>query len=219
MGNNFEIKYSVKVKKIITGRLKQNCYLVSRNKLLIIIDPGSNATEIVNEINKHNLIPLAILNTHAHFDHIGAIDYLKNKYSIPFYLHSNDNRLLRSANLYQLVFKGDGSIIIPSVDIYFDDNNLNYNIGNIKFSFLHTPGHTNGSVCIKINNNLFTGDTLMKNVIGRSDLPGGNKNKLIDSLMKIKDLPNKLNIYPGHGKKSILGDEISTINNYIKINP
>jgi len=208
----------MKVNKIITGRLKQNCYLVSRNKLLIIIDPGNNATEIVNEINKHDLIPLAILNTHAHFDHIGAVDYLKNKYSIPFYLHSKDFRLLRSANLYQLVFKGDGKIKVPNVDFFFDDNDLNYNIGKIKFSFLHTPGHTNGSVCIKINNNLFTGDTLMKNVIGRSDLPGGNKNKLIDSLIKIKNLPNKLNIYPGHGKKSILVDEISTIKNYIKIN-
>jgi len=209
----------MRIKKIITGKLKQNCYLISKNKLLIIIDPGNNATEIVDEIDNNNLIPLAILNTHAHFDHIGAVDYIKNKYSIPFYLHSNDARLLRSANLYQLVFKGDGNIKVPSVDFFFDkNNNLNDSFGEIKFNFLHTPGHTNGSVCIMIKNNLFTGDTLMKNVIGRSDLPGGNKKRLIDSLIKIKDLPKNFIIYPGHGKKSILGNEISTINNYITIN-
>jgi len=209
----------MKLIKIITGRLKQNCYLVSKNNFLIIIDPGNNATNIVDEIDKNNLIPLAILNTHAHFDHIGAVDYLKNKYSIPFYLHSNDVRLLRSANLYQLVFKGDGKIKVPGVDFFFDDdNNQSDNFGEMKFSILHTPGHTNGGVCILIGDNLFTGDTLMKNVIGRSDLPGGNKNKLIDSLIIIKDLPHNLNIYPGHGNKSILGDEISTINNYISAN-
>jgi glyoxylase-like metal-dependent hydrolase (beta-lactamase superfamily II) len=209
----------MKIIKIITGKLKQNCYLLSNNKLLIIIDPGNDAKKIVNEINKNNLIPLAILNTHAHFDHIGAVDYLKNKYSIPFYLHSKDTRLLKSANLYQLVFKGDGKIKVPSVDFFFDDdNNQSDNFGEMKFSFLHTPGHTNGSGCIKINNNLFTGDTIMRNVIGRSDLPGGNKNKLIDSLIKIKDLPKNINIYPGHGKNSILSDEISTINKYITFN-
>ena len=209
----------MKIIKIVTGRLKQNCYLLCDNKMLIIIDPGNDAKKIVNEINKKNLIPLAILNTHAHFDHIGAVDYLKNEYSIPFYLHSKDFRLLRSANLYQLVFKGDGKIKVPSVDFFFDDDSSQIdNFGKMEFSYIHTPGHTDGSICIRINNNLFTGDTIMKNVIGRSDLPGGNKNKLIESLKKIKDLPKNINIYPGHGKKSILNDEISNIDNFITFN-
>jgi len=124
---------------------------------------------------------------------------LKKKLKIAFYLHSKDNRLLRSANLYRVIFEGEHEITVPVVDYFLDDFTKPLTFDGIKVKVIETPGHTKGSVCLQINNYLFTGDTIFEKDIGRVDLPGGNKTELTESLKKISKLPANLKLYPGHG--------------------
>jgi hydroxyacylglutathione hydrolase len=191
----------IKVLTFCNGNLRQNCYIVySSDNFAVLIDPGGGASEIINLIASNCLIPLAILNTHAHYDHIGAISELTIKYKIPFYLHGLDNALLRQANIYRYVFSGKKNIDIPSPthDLSLSEGSLS--IGSINIGILYTPGHTQGGVSFLIDNNLFSGDTLMLHGLGRSDFPGGNAKllaKSVDSLMK---LPGEILVWPGHGK-------------------
>ena len=92
----------------------------NQNKDALIIDPGSDEKSIANFINKKNLNVKIILNTHAHYDHIGSVAFFKDKYAIPFCLHSKDEKLLNSANLYLKIFEGNDSIKVPKVDYYYD---------------------------------------------------------------------------------------------------
>ena len=153
------------------------------------------------------IIIIAIINTHGHFDHVGAVDYFKKKYDVEFYLHSSDKKLLRAANLYMKIFQGDEPIKIPDIDQYIDTLDSPVEIEEFRIFFIESPGHTDGSVCIKIEDALFTGDTLLKNAIGRTDLPGGNDQRLKKSLDAIINLPSSIDIYPGHGKNTTIGNE------------
>ena len=194
------------IKTIKTGKWRENCYIVyDLSKSGFIIDPGDNYNEIIKYINNYNINVLAIVNTHAHYDHISAVSTLKDTLEVPFYLHSKDKRLLKSANLYRILFEGEQTITIPSIDHFLDECNESLIFNNIEVKVIETPGHTEGSVCFQIDNFLFTGDTLFEKDIGRVDLPGGNKEQLIESLKKISELPTSLKLYPGHGNSTILG--------------
>jgi hydroxyacylglutathione hydrolase len=207
----------MKIKCIVSGKWVENCYVVSINNSAVIIDPGGNAHEVIEYVTDNKLTVHAIINTHAHFDHIGAVDELAKLYQCPFYLHSGDQRLLRSANLYMTLFLGEKPVVIPKVDFLFDKIDSPLEFGELSVEILHTPGHTDGSVCFLINTNLFTGDTLMKGTIGRLDLPGGNKTKMIGSLRSLSQLPEELVIYPGHGEPGILGEEITNNESVINL--
>jgi len=205
------------VEKIINGKWKENCYVIQgKNKEGLIIDPGSEPEKIIKFILKMKLNVLAILNTHAHYDHIGAISAMKDKYSIPFYLHSRDSKLLKHANLYRMVFDADDPISIPEVDYYIDDLKTPLQIGDFSIQVLFSPGHTQGGVCFLIGNNLFSGDTLFKGAIGRVDLPGGDKTVLYNTLKNLSKLPLELMVYPGHGKKTTMLRELQTNNEFKK---
>ena len=158
----------------------------------------------------------AIINTHAHYDHIGSVKYLQNKLNILFYLHSLDEKTLKSANLLRIIFEGKLSIPIPQVNIYIDQLENTFFIGDIFVKVLHTPGHTPGSICLVIENYIFTGDTLMKGLFGRTDLPGGNMKHLLSSLEKLLNLPGHTVIYPGHGSKTLLKNECDNIKKYLR---
>ena len=182
----------------------------------MIIDPGGDEKNITNCILENNSNVCAIINTHAHYDHIGAVNYLKNKYSVPFYLHSKDEKLLQSANFYMKVFEGTNYIKIPEVDFFIDHMENLINIANFSIEILFTPGHTYGSVCLLIENCLFTGDTLFKGEIGRTDLPGGNEDILKKSLKTISMLPKYISIYAGHGAPSTIEEELKHNRNFIQ---
>mgnify|MGYP001291040971 CR=1 FL=1 len=206
------INKKIKVERVPTGPWKENCYLVyDEHQDTLLIDPGSEPLIIDEIIQAKNLKILAILNTHGHFDHIGAVDFFQKKYNAKFYLHSSDSKLLKSANLYMKIFQGDEPIKIPEVDEFIVNFDRVYQFKNFQVSFIETPGHTEGSLCIKIGNNLFSGDTLLKNAIGRTDLPGGNKELLIRSLSKLVKLPKDLILYPGHGKSTTIAEEKKNI--------
>lgn len=199
----------ININKVITGKWRENCYLVNdSNKTTLIIDPGNDFDKIQVLIETNGLIPGAIFNTHAHYDHIGAVKQLKKKYSIPFYLHSKEIKLLRAANFYLNLFEGDIKIQIPTVEYNFDKIDNPTHLEEIFVRIIFTPGHTEGGVCLLIENHLFSGDTLLKGKASRIDLPGGDKTALIDSLNQLSKLSGKIIVHPGHGDSMNLSDQV-----------
>lgn len=201
------------IKKIVVGELMTNCYLLGckQTKAIAIIDPGAESEKIIKEIDKANLKPKFIILTHGHGDHIGAINGLKKKYNIPVYIHENDKELLENSylNFSAFMFGKETSII---ADKKLKDNDTIV-LGNFKIKVLHTPGHTPGSIVLKCNNILFSGDTLFQNGIGRTDLPGGSYDKIINSIKtKIFSLTDDTIVYPGHGPETNVIEEKT--NNY-----
>lgn len=191
---------------VVNGAWKQNCYLViNKNNQLIIIDPGSDAEEIITQITSLDSKPIAVINTHAHYDHIGAVSELLEKYDIPFYLHKGDEKLLKQANLYKILFESKESVRIPSFDMDLSKESNEFLIGNFLIKIIHTPGHTPGSLCVLIGNNIFGGDTLMPNGPGRTDLPGGDKRDMELSMNNLRQLSDNFLVYPGHGRPFTLG--------------
>ena len=182
----------------------------------MIIDPGGAGSIIYNFIKDNNLNVQAILNTHSHYDHVGAIKELKDKFSIPLYLHSKDEKLLNSANLYSGLFDGIGPIKIPTVDYYFDLIDIQDYITNFTIKVISTPGHTEGGVSLLIEDCLFTGDTLFKGDIGRVDLPGGEELTLKNSLKIISKFPPQTKIYPGHGSESTIEKELKNNKRFVQ---
>ena len=181
------------------GPWRQNCYLVHHRRDGLIIDPGSDADRISDELDRIKVRPLAILNTHAHFDHIGAVAPLMAQYGIPFYLHSADAPLLRRANLYRLMFDGKTSIKVP--DTFEDLEGVEtLQIGPFNIQVLVTPGHTLGGVSFLFEDSVFTGDTLMTSGPGRHDLPGGDVELLRHSMTVYESLAEGKTAYAGHGK-------------------
>jgi hydroxyacylglutathione hydrolase len=197
----------VKVEQFITGPWKENCYVVSSSdRSCIVIDPGDDFPIINAYLNKENLTPLAVLNTHAHYDHLGAVSDIKERYNIEFYLHFADSKLLKAANFYRAFFLGEKQIRIPIAE-----HNLaltpTLQFGSLNIKIIHTPGHTPGGVCFEIENSVFSGDTLMSKDIGRTDLPGGDKAALLNSIsLLFQSFPKETMFYPGHGPALTLGE-------------
>ena len=201
-----------KVTRIKNGPFRQNCYvLASKNNEALIIDPGGDADRIFEIIETDGLQPLAIINTHGHFDHIGAVDAISKRYNIPFYLHEGDRRLVKSANIYRLLFKTDQPIVIPEVDIELKDEDAKLHIGPFDVGILVTPGHTPGGLCFLIENAIFTGDTLMHSGPGTTKLPGGDAKILARSIESLRELPPDLIVYGGHGHPKSLGEIWSAV--------
>ena len=192
---------------IPNGKWRQNCYLVSDDStgLALVIDPGSEAVTIRFKLSHYSLTPVAILNTHAHFDHIGAVADLIQYYKIPFYLNQADVNLMKQANLYKFLFDSKESIVIPEFSHELSNHDENLQLGGFVVSILSTPGHTKGSICLQIGANLFSGDTLLPDSLGRTDLPGGNKFELAKSVALLRNLPAETKVWPGHGQSFPLG--------------
>ena len=205
----------ISIEQFPNGKWKENCYIVSNEKKdALIIDPGGAEKNIINFIKDNYLNVSAILNTHAHYDHVGAISKLKKEFIIPLFLHSKDKKLLKTANLYAKLFEGTELIKIPTVEYYFDQIDTQTSITGFSIEVLFTPGHTWGSVCLLIGDCLFTGDTLLNGKIGRVDLPGGDEQTLNKSLKIISKLPHQTTIYPGHGTSSTIGRELKYNNSF-----
>lgn len=207
----------VNIEKISIGKLKENCYIVYKNNHCFIIDPGGDFDRIIDFIESKKLKVFAILNTHGHYDHIGAVKELKDKFKIPFYLCSKDKKLLKHANLYFIFSPNAKFIKIPKADYYFDEIVLPVKLADFSIEVLFTPGHTSGGVCFQIENYLFTGDTLLKGELAPIDKIEGDKYELIESLEKIAKLPPETIIHPGHSKSTILSDELKHNKEFIKM--
>ena len=201
---------SVEVTTFVNGRWKENCYIaVAGDRDAVVVDPGSQAEELIDLIDKHHWRVHGILNTHGHFDHIGAVVALQEHFQAPFFLHGSDERLMQRANLFRMVFEARDPVRIPKITRDLSILPQNFELGPFQIAWTSTPGHTEGSVCLQIENFLFSGDTLMKNAIGRTDLPGGNREQLLVSVRKLMSLPGETIVYGGHGPSTSIGTEFA----------
>ncbi len=200
-----------KVKQIVNGPWQQNCYLIGgKDDAALILDPGSDALLIEKSIEDAGFKPIAIINTHAHYDHIGAVAALMKRYAIPFYMHSSDADILKQANVYRRIFGCSIKVEVPEITHDLATLPAEIDIGPFRVSWLATPGHTPGSVTFTIDGDLFPGDTLFCDSIGRTDLPGGDRAVLALSLRRVTELPPHLMLRPGHGPAAVLGDIIAS---------
>jgi glyoxylase-like metal-dependent hydrolase (beta-lactamase superfamily II) len=198
--------------KIVGGPLQTNTYLLYEGEIGIIIDPGAYLNKIDNAIKRVgvNRIPY-IIATHGHFDHIFYANKLSKNFNAPLMIHELDVNLTRkysdfAENMYGEVFQPPENIKPLSSE---------YTIKlpwNVDLKIIHTPGHTMGSICIAIENLLFTGDTLFKDSIGRVDFDESSEGEMWKSLKKLIELNGNYIILPGHG-------EITTMKRELKENP
>lgn len=196
---------NLRIHTLVTGPFQENCFILwwEGQPGSILIDPGDNPDIIKAALSQFGLAPVAILNTHAHLDHINAVQSLKESYGIPFYLHREEKLVL---NGYEEACRLFGIMpgSKPEVDIWFDDNS-ELTLEDFTFQVIPTPGHTPGGVCFNIAGHLFSGDTLFKGSVGRTDLPGGNWSMLEKSLLKLMTLVSRDTIiHSGHGPETSL---------------
>jgi len=193
----------LKWRSIPLGPLQTNAYIIeNENKECIIIDPGSEGKRLVRNLEQKGLKPLAVLLTHAHFDHIGAVDDVREKWNCPAYIHVNEREWLTNSSLNGSKYFGlQEEVIIKEADQLIDEGG-ELTIGSFCFEVLETPGHSPGSVSYysKELAIVFSGDALFARSIGRTDLQGGSHRTLIKSIHeKLLVLPEETIVAPGHG--------------------
>jgi glyoxylase-like metal-dependent hydrolase (beta-lactamase superfamily II) len=199
----------MKVITIPLGPLSANCYIVEVGDEAIIIDPGFPEKIVADYIADNPSKIRYIMLTHGHFDHVAAVAFVKERTGAPVLISALDEK-----GLYDDDFNLSNSFVgvYPAVDkslradVLFDDGDT-FPIGNSKVEIIATPGHSRGSVCLKIDDCLFSGDTLFQRSVGRTDFPGSDMGDMIVSLDRLKTLDGGLTVYPGHGEKTNLEEE------------
>ena len=200
----------MKIQNFVLGMVGTNCYLVvnEEEKQCILIDPAVYSGEIAEQIRREGLDLRAILLTHGHFDHIMGIDGFRKEFpEIPVYAHREEEALLRDASMNaSLEF---GRQYTFSGAAYAEDGDV-LDLAGMQFQVIHTPGHTIGGCCYYLQEEkvLFSGDTLFRESIGRTDFPTGNSGQLMRSIReKLFTLPEETAVYPGHMERTTIGDE------------
>lgn len=201
------------IKALTVGLFEENCYVIGdeTSGFGAVIDPGDEAMRIVETMRHSGLTFTHILNTHAHIDHVMAVQEIKTAMGIPFFLHEADVALLKNLPKQASMF-GLHVSEVPTVDAFLADGGT-IKIGGLDVEVIHTPGHTPGGVSFYIRSEsvLFAGDTLFNGSIGRTDLYGGDFNTLITSIRtRLLPLPDEVMVYPGHGPQTALGQERRT---------
>ncbi|MDD5006143.1 MAG: MBL fold metallo-hydrolase [Candidatus Omnitrophica bacterium] len=193
----------MKIERLVVGSLQANCYIVSSDKKdAFIIDPGDEADKIKKLIDNNKLKIHFIINTHSHIDHIKADCAL----GFPVYIHELDAAALENPRRnFSTYLLGDFEACKPAKVLRDGDK---IKLGELEMEILHTPGHSPGGICIKIDGVVFTGDTLFRDGIGRTDLPDGSNKAIMSSIEeKLLCLNDNVKIYPGHGEPSTIGRE------------
>lgn len=201
------------IKRLILGTMQTNCYIVSNDKnQCFIIDPGANGQKVSKYIEQNEFVVEAILLTHGHFDHIGAVDYLYEKYRCPIYTHKETLELLKNSHLNLSYFEEPFVINAPVISVETSLELCGYHI-----QWLLLEGHCQGSSMIYLpeENVLFSGDVLFAGSIGRFDFPTSSHLETKKTLQKIKSLGFDAKLLPGHGESSSLKYEL-THNPYLK---
>lgn len=193
------------IRTVIVGFLETNCYLLSGADSgdALVVDPGGDPGKILKAIEQKNLNVKAILLTHGHHDHTGAIDGVREKFKVPVLLHEQEADFMRVAAADRARFGESGEkkyALLKDGDVI--------DLAGLSVKVLFTPGHTPGGVCFLSGSTCVTGDTLFQDGVGRSDFPGGDEATLQSSIrQKLMTLPDDTRIFPGHGAASTIGIE------------
>jgi len=193
---------------ICVGMIETNCYVAYDPESLAgcIIDPGDQADRIIGQINQVGIKPQLVLLTHAHADHIGAVNEIMKEFGISYYAGKGEEKLLSSATENFSAMYGT-PITLSEPKRLLDDGDV-ISCASIDFIVYSTPGHSPGGVCYHHDNIVFCGDTLFNGSVGRTDFPGCSHELLIDSIsQKLLTLPDETICYPGHGPATTIGDE------------
>lgn len=183
------------VTTIPLGMLRTNCYILSEGDRCLVIDPGDEAEKVLAFLKQQELNLDAVLLTHGHFDHVGAVKTLAAETDCRVFLCQEELALpgtMTAGPLYHTDFYGEGDQLT---------------LAGMTFEVLHTPGHTPGSVCLRFGNHLFSGDTLFAGSCGRTDFPGSSPAAMGRSLTRLAQLEDEIEVYPGHGEASTIGEE------------
>lgn len=194
---------------LVVGPLQCNCYIVGdpETKEAIVIDPGDDADRLAESLAAKGLKVTAIVATHAHFDHIVAAGRLRELTGAPFYLHEDDKPVLSWMQESGRMFLGIELPAPPEVDSEAREGDRLV-AGRVALEVIHTPGHSPGSISLVTDDAVFSGDTLFAGSIGRTDLPGGDTQALLDAVKdKLFRLDGDLPVYPGHGPATTLAQE------------
>lgn len=195
------------LKQIIVGSLGTNCYLAGDKENLLLIDPGADTQRILKTINENECKVKYIVLTHCHYDHIGAVEELCKDLGVKVLISRKEKENYMSNAVTLRSYFGDSSKI-KEPDILLEEGDI-ISSGNFQFKVIETPGHTSGGICILCDDILFSGDTLFRESIGRTDFPTGSMPSLLESVRnKLFTLPHETEVYPGHGEKTTIGYEI-----------
>jgi len=198
----------MKIVKYSLGQLQANCYFLINGQDCLIIDPGDEASFILEQLQRQKLRLVSLMATHGHFDHIGAVGEIQLSFNIHLYIFKEDQFLVDRLEKTAKHFLGYKPAIIKPITVKYLTEKK-YQISKIKYQIFKTPGHTPGSCCVYLEKEkiIFTGDTLFKDGIGRYDFSYSSKDDLNKSLKKIFKLPEETIIYPGHGDETVLKKE------------
>jgi len=203
-----EGKRKMQIARLVVGPLQVNCYIVydDKTKEAMVIDPGDDAAEILGLIKSRGLAVRYIVNTHSHFDHVGANQALKDATGAELLIHEADSAMLGGTAKQARMF-GMTAPTSPNADRYVKHGDV-LTVGGQSFTVLHTPGHSTGGISLVGDGVAFTGDSLFAGSIGRTDFPGGDLMTLITSIKThLLSLPDDTVVLSGHGPQSTIGEE------------
>lgn len=198
------------IEKVVDSYFGENTYLLGdeKTKKCAVIDPGAEVSDILRAATKHGLTVEYIMLTHGHGDHIANVKKLKEKTNAKVLAHKDESEILLDGrkNLSTTMRCGRQEF---EADVYVEDKEK-MSLGELKVSFIHTPGHTKGGMCIRCGEDMFTGDTLFAGSMGRTDLYSGDYKQIDKSLKRLAKMEDNLRVHPGHGPSSTIGIEKRT---------
>ena len=199
------------VERLPGGPWGQNAFLITNGDEALLIDPGGNAAGILALLDERNLDLAGIVNTHGHFDHIGAVVALTDATGAPFYISGKEAHIMKSSNMFRFIFKVKEKVFVPSDWVDLDLSGGILSLAGLGVECIATPGHTPGGYCFIIGEHLFSGDTLLRMMPASADLPGGDQGALNRSLALLATLSPSLILHPGHGRDTTLGDALEAV--------